>query len=69
MCQYFYNYNWSAIVNAIDAQSDTIDAIYEDFVKIIKWHVDQIVSLHKVTMRDSEPLPNAANNAYITGKK
>ena len=40
----------SAIVNAIDAQSDTIDAIYDDFVKIVKWRVYQIVSLRKATI-------------------
>ena len=54
LCQSLCNYNWSAIVNAIDAQSDTINAIYDDFVKIVKWHVGQIVPLHKVIMRESE---------------
>ena len=42
-------YTVRAIVNA----TDTIDAIYDDFVKIVNWHVDQIVPLYKVTMRDS----------------
>ena len=55
LCQSLCNYNWIAIVNAIDAQSDTINAIYDDFVKIVKWHVGQIVPLRKVIMRESEP--------------
>ena len=50
LCQSICNYNWIAIVNAIDAQSDTIHAIYNDFVEIVKWSIDQIVPLHKVTM-------------------
>ena len=48
--QSFCTHNCSAVVNTTDAQSDTIDAIYDDFVKIVRCHLDQIVPLHKITI-------------------
>ena len=36
LCQTFSNYNWRTVVNLIDAQSDAIDAIYDDSMSIVK---------------------------------
>ena len=41
------NYNWNFIIIAIDPKPDTIDAIYNDFIRIINWHINKIVPLHK----------------------
>ena len=33
-------YNWNTLFNAIDCNSDTLDNIYNDFSKILRWHID-----------------------------
>ena len=30
------SYNWNTIINAIDNKSNTLDAIYADFIKVVK---------------------------------
>ena len=53
------NYNWSSLIAAIDNNTDSIDNIYDDFVRIVKWHVNYIVPRRKVSMRERDP-------SYIT---
>ena len=53
------NDNWSILIAAIDNNTDSIDNIYDDFVRIVKWHVNCIVPRCKVSMRERHP-------SYIT---
>ena len=53
------NYNWSSLIAAIDNKTDSIDDIYDDFVHIVKWHVNCIVPRRKVSIRERDP-------SYIT---
>ena len=46
-------------MNAIGNKSDTLDAIYTDVIKVVKWHNNMIVPSRKLKLRDSE-------NPYIT---
>ena len=48
-------YNWSGITAAIDCENDDIDAIYDDFIKVIKWHINCIVPTRNITMRKFDP--------------
>ena len=57
--QAFYNYNWNSVINPIDANSDSIDAVYNDFVRTVLWNLDVILPARTISMRKSE-------NPYIT---
>ena len=48
-------YNWKCICEAIDAKSESIDTIYNDFVCVVKWHINNIVPVRNVSMRDRDP--------------
>ena len=52
-------YNWNCICAAIDCKTGTIDSIYNDFVQVVKWHVNITISIRTVAMGDRDP-------AYIT---
>ena len=55
LSEYAGGYNWSGITNAIDNNSDNIDDIYDDFVKILKSIIDAIVLSHNINIRSSDP--------------
>ena len=57
--QAFCNYNWNSVINLIDANSDSIDAIYNDFVRTVLYHLDVILPVRTISMHISE-------NSYIT---
>ena len=44
---------------AMTCHTDNIDNIYNDFVTIVKWHVDTIVPVCAISMRERDP-------SYIT---
>ena len=43
----------------IDCVTDDIDAIYNDLIKVLKWHINAIVPIRNVSMRERDP-------SYIT---
>ena len=45
--QSFARYNWGGIITAIDNKTDTIDNIYNDFVRIVKCHVNGCISMRQ----------------------
>ena len=49
------NYNWNEFNAAIDAGSDTLDNIYNDFVRIVKWHINCKIPARNVSMRERDP--------------
>ena len=53
------NYNWTGIIAAIDCGKDDIDVIYNDLIKVLKWHINAIVLTRNVSMRERHP-------SYIT---
>ena len=57
--QALVNFNWGGIIAAIDCGTDSIDNIYNDFINIIKWHINSIVPVRKISMRERDP-------SYIT---
>ena len=57
--QAFCYYNWTSVIISIDANSDSIDAVYNDFFRIVLWHLDVILPVRTISMRISE-------NPYIT---
>ena len=49
------NFNWGGIIAAISCGSDSIDNINNDFVNIVKWHINSIVPVRKISMREPDP--------------
>ena len=52
-------YNWSGFTGKIDCGNDDSDAIYDDFIQVIKWHINCIVPTRDVTIRERD-------RSYIT---
>ena len=52
----FSNYNWNGLNTAIECGSDSIDTIYNDFVDIVKWHLNEIVPIRNVSTRERDPV-------------
>ena len=52
-------YNLTGIIAAIDCGTDDIDAIYNDLIKVLKWHINAIIPTRNVSMRERDP-------SYIT---
>ena len=50
LSEYAGGYNWSGITNAIDNNSDNIDHIYDDFLKILKSIIDAIVPTRNINI-------------------
>ena len=48
-------YNWNVLNAAIDAGSDTLDNIYNDFVYIVKWHINCSIPVRHVSMCERDP--------------
>ena len=48
-------YNWNGLIAAIANKSDSLDAIYDDFVRIVKWHINCTIPTRKVSMRERVP--------------
>ena len=57
--QALVNFNWGGIIAVINCRTDSIDNIYNDFINIIKWHINSIVPVRKISMRERDP-------SYIT---
>ena len=47
--------NCNGLIAAIDNKSDSLDAIYDDFVRIVKWHNNCSIPKCKVSMRERDP--------------
>ena len=52
-------YNWNGLIAGIDNKSDSLDATCDDFVRIVKWHINCSITTRKVSMKERDP-------AYIT---
>ena len=46
---------------AIECKSDSIDAIFNDFINIVKWHLNVNVPVRNVSMRERDP-------SYVTSR-
>ena len=57
--QALVNLNWGGIIAAINCRTDSIDNIYNDFVDIVKWHINSIDPMRNISMRERDP-------SYIT---
>ena len=45
-----------SICAAIDCKTGTIDSVYNDFVRVLKWHVNITIPIRTVAMGDQEPV-------------
>ena len=55
------NFKWGGNIAAINCGTDSIDNIYNDFVNIVKWNINSIVPVRKISMRERDP-------SYITSR-
>ena len=49
------HYNWNGLIAAIECRSDFIDAVYNDYTDIVKWHLNETVPICNVSMRERDP--------------
>ena len=49
------SYPWSGLSNAIDSKTIDVDTAFNDFYKIINWHVNRYIPRRTVTMKSRDP--------------
>ena len=50
-----HSYSWSGLSNAIDSKTIDVDTAFNDFYKIINWHVNRYIPRRTVTMKPRDP--------------
>ena len=53
--QVLANFSWGDIIADINCRTDSIDNIYNDFVNIVKYAINSIVSERKISMLERDP--------------